>query len=80
MDPVVSGLSAGGIGGVIVAVVFILYKCCQNKKLHSKCCGGELDVSEDKGSPRVPPPTPSGTPQLKPIHAERKISDIDVIV
>ena len=42
-----SALAGGGVGGVIIAVFYLLYKCLQGKKLVSKCCGGELQVSTD---------------------------------
>lgn len=42
-----SGLSAGGIGGVTIAICLLLYKCCEKKKLISKCCGAEIDIANE---------------------------------
>lgn len=53
MDTLLSGLSAGGIGGVIIAIAYLAYRCCRNKKVKSDCCGAKLDVQEE--SPRRPP-------------------------
>jgi len=50
---VLSGLSAGGLTGAVVACFYVLYKCLRNKKLRSKCCGAEFTVSNDD-----PPPAP----------------------
>lgn len=63
-----SGLSAGGIGGIVIAGFFLLYKCLQGKKLLSKCCGAELQINSDAPSPveeqHVTHPTPHPTPVL----------------
>lgn len=73
---VLSGLSAGGIGGIVIAGFFLLYKCLQGKKLLSKCCGAELQINND--TPVTVPveeqtPTPVKTPRPTPVlSAETK--------
>jgi hypothetical protein len=78
---VLSGLSAGGLGGVIIALAFIIYKCCQGKKLHSECCGGKFDVAQEQ----QPPPQPQSIiiQQTPPLTAteppkERRVSTLQV--
>lgn len=80
---VLSGLSAGGIGGIIIAGFFLLYKCMQGKKLLSKCCGAELQINNDTPvavpvEEQTPPPikTPRPTPVLS---AEKSKADPPVI-
>lgn len=82
MDPsVLSGLSAGGLGGVVVAITFILYKCCQNKKIKSECCGGKLDVAEEP-QPQSQPQSIviQHTPTIDPMSPkkERRVSVLEL--
>lgn len=63
-DSIQNYIAGGGVSGGIVAGLFIMYKCCYRKKLHSKCCGGELDLSsEPEQAVRVElQPSPSVAP------------------
>lgn len=51
----------GGVSGVIMAGLYLAYKCCYRKKLRSKCCGAEMDIETDEAAqPDTPrPPTPA---------------------
>ena len=65
-----SGLSAGGFGGVIIAVCIILYKCCEKKKYksHLGCIDFqvEADLNATTGvAPQDMPKTPQTTPVLE---------------
>ena len=42
-------IAGGGVSGAVVCVFYFIYKCCYRKKLHSKCCGNELDIKQDNG-------------------------------
>lgn len=66
-----SGLSAGGLGGVIIAICVILYKCCEKKKYKSHLGCIDFQVEADLNAnttgataptvsvvPTTPPPTP----------------------
>jgi len=62
-----SGLSAGGFGGIIIAVCVILYKCCEKKKYKSHLGCIDFQVEADVNAtgatapqdlPKTPPPTP----------------------
>ena len=80
---VVSGVATGGIGGVVFGVAFLLYKCLQGKHLLSKCCGAELDISNDKEPATtvqiVTADIPHSTPALGPQPApERRLSVVEV--
>lgn len=33
-----------GTSGTILTVLYFLYKTCNNKRVHSKCCGKDVDV------------------------------------
>lgn len=46
-----TGLAGGGITGVIVASLYVVYKCCYRKKFSSKCCGAEMNVENDVAIP-----------------------------
>lgn len=81
-NSLLSGLSAGGIGGVVIAVCFLLYKCLQGKKLLSKCCGAEITVQNEEPPPpakiEIIASTPQNTPVLTGENKERKMSIIQV--
>jgi hypothetical protein len=46
-DGIENYVAGGGVSAGIVAGLYIMYKCCYRKKVRSKCCGGELDVSNE---------------------------------
>ena len=39
-----TALLSTGTGGTILTVLYFLYKTCNNKRLHSRCCGKVVDV------------------------------------
>lgn len=60
--------AGGGVTGAIVVGLYLLYKCCYRKKLHSKCCGASLDIEAGEASPvEEKAPTPKPSPMLKPV-------------
>jgi len=66
-------IASGSVSGAIVAVIFVMYKLCKGRKLHSKCCGSELDISSDTIVPTIviahePSPKPSPTIKRKSIE------------
>ncbi len=65
-----SGLSAGGIGGVTIALAFLLYKCCEKKKLLSKCCGAEIDITNETPSIATVQIAPE---PVKPTSSSKKV-------
>lgn len=80
---VVSGVATGGIGSVIFGIAFLLYKCLQGKHLLSKCCGAELDISNDKEPSTtvqiVTADVPHSSPALAPHPAPgRRLSVVEV--
>jgi len=44
-------IATGGISGTVVAVFYLLYKCCYKKRIRSSCMGGTLDIKEGQTSP-----------------------------
>jgi hypothetical protein len=44
MSDVQTGLLGTGAGGTILTVLYFLYKTCNNKRVHSRCCGKDVDV------------------------------------
>ena len=44
MSDVQTALLGTGTGGTILTVLYFLYKTCNNKRVHSKCCGKDVDV------------------------------------
>ena len=87
-----SGLSAGGLGGVVIAICIILYKCCEKKKYKSHLGCIDFQVEADTNAqgaivpitpivPMTPNPTPASTPVLSGAVApkERKLSVIEQI-
>ena len=63
-----SGLSAGGLGGVIIAVCIILYKCCEKKKYksHLGCIDFQVEADINANTVGVAiPMTPTSTPILE---------------
>ena len=67
-DPVAADigkyLAGGGVSGVIVAVLYLAYKCCNKRQFQSKCCGGEMNVGNNEPGPVV-------VVQSSPTHAPR---------
>jgi len=47
MDLLSTVAGLGGAGGVIIGVVFIIYKCCKGKKFHSKSGCISIDLSNE---------------------------------
>jgi len=39
-----TALLSTGTGGTILTVLYFLYKTCNNKRMHSRCCGRDVDV------------------------------------
>jgi len=39
--------SIGGIGTIILGCAFLLYKCCKNRRFHSKSGCISIDLSND---------------------------------
>ena len=87
-----SGLSAGGLGGIIIAVCIILYKCCEKKKYKSHLGCIDFQVEADTNAqgatapmtpvvPMTPNPTPTSTPVLTAVSSpkERKMSIIEEV-
>jgi hypothetical protein len=60
-----SVLANGGISGIICLIGFIIYKLCDKRHFHSKCCGADIDIDETK-------PTPANTPIGTPLHSAVK--------
>ena len=62
----VSGISAGGLGGIVIAICIIIYKCCERKKYKSHLGCIDFQVEADLNAqgatvpvvPIVPPSTP----------------------
>lgn len=72
-----SGLSAGGLGGVIIAVCIILYKCCEKKKYKSHLGCIDFQVEADLNATGATAPTVSvvpTTPPSTPILESRRAS------
>lgn len=72
------GLTTGGVGAVIVAVLIVLYKCLQKRRIksHSGCIDFEIS---DSPQPTPPPPTPvarTPVPSAEGAKAPRRISII----
>lgn len=44
MSDIQTGLLGTGAGGTIITMLYFLYKTCNNKRVHSKCCGQDVDV------------------------------------
>jgi cytoskeletal protein RodZ len=40
-------IASGGVSGVIMAGLYVAYKCCYRKKFKSSCCGASMDISAD---------------------------------
>ncbi len=85
-------IAGGGVSGGIVAVLYVLYKCCYRRKFHSKCCGASMDVDGGAPSPTEQPvqlemptlagnprmATPKPSPQIKPQPAPESPPEISV--
>ena len=39
-----TALLGTGTSGTILTILYFLYKTCNNKRMHSKCCGKDVDV------------------------------------
>lgn len=53
MEDIGKFAASGGISTAMIAGLYLMYKCCYRKKIRSKCCGGEMSVSDE--------PSPDGT-------------------
>lgn len=47
MDDVGKFMATGGISSAMVAGLYVMYKCCYRRKCRSRCCGGEMSVSDE---------------------------------
>lgn len=70
------GLTTGGVGAVIVAVLIVLYRCLQKRRIksHSGCIDFEIS---DSPTPPPPPPTPlarTPIPSVEGARAPRRVS------
>ena len=56
MEDIGKVMASGGISSAMIAALYILYKCCYRRKFRSRCCGGEMSVSDEPSpnSPRAP--------------------------
>jgi hypothetical protein len=74
-----SGLSAGGFGGVIIAVCIIVYKCCEKKKYksHLGCIDFQVEADLNATGATAPHDMPK-TPQTIPV-LEAKRSSITIL-
>ena len=57
-------IAMGGTTGGVAVVCFMVYKLCQKSKFHSKCCGGELDISPQQEQTNITVNTPTPSPAL----------------
>jgi hypothetical protein len=77
-------LASGGVSGAIIAGLYIAYKCCYRRKIHSKCCGGEIDVDGGQPSPAIVKETtfePTKTPKPSPaLVAEKTAIEIPPLI
>ena len=44
MSDLQTSLLGTGTAGTILTVLYFLYKTCNNKRIHSQCCGKDVDV------------------------------------
>jgi hypothetical protein len=42
-----TALLGTGTGGTILTILYFIYKTCNHRRLRSKCCGRDLDMSLD---------------------------------
>lgn len=52
MEDISRVAASGGVSSLMIASLYMLYKCCYRKKIRSRCCGGEMSVSDE--------PSPNG--------------------
>jgi hypothetical protein len=69
-----TALASSGLTGAVIASLYIFYKCFVRKKINSKCCCGEINITEEKSEEKpeevkqpTPHNTPHNTPQQKPM-------------
>jgi hypothetical protein len=39
-----TALLSTGTSGTIITILYFLYKACNNKRMHSRCCGQDVDL------------------------------------
>lgn len=44
MSDIQTALLSTGTSGTIITILYFLYKTCNNKRLHSKCCDKDVDI------------------------------------
>ena len=81
-DPVASDigkyLAGGGVSGVIVASLYLVYKCCNRRQFTSKCCGGEMTVGNNEPSAQVV--VMQASPHVAPLDSRRASQQIPELV
>ena len=83
-DPVASDigkyLAGGGVSGVIVAGLYLVYKCCNRRKFSSKCCGGEINVGDNQEHHQAPVVVLQSSPPAPAPPSSRRESQIPDLV
>lgn len=64
MEDIGKVMASGGISSAMIAGLYILYKCCYRRKIRSKCCGGEMSVSDEPSPNSARPPSFASTPRV----------------
>lgn len=49
-----TALASSGLTGAVIASLYIIYKCFVRKKINSKCCCGEINITEEKPPEEIP--------------------------
>jgi len=78
------GIATGGIGGIVIAILFILYKCLHKRRIktHSGCCDFEISDQQPHDETPAPPPTPiarTPVPSVESARAPKKSNDLSGI-
>ena len=71
-------LAGGGVSGVIVAGLYLLYKCCNRRQFTSKCCGGEMTVGNNEPAAQVV--VMQASPHAAPLDSRRTSQQIPELV
>jgi hypothetical protein len=67
-------LAGGGVSGVIVAALYLIYKCCNKRQFTSKCCGNEMTVGNNETPQVVAVVQPS--PQSHPRPGSQQMPEL----
>jgi len=67
-------LAGGGVSGVIVAALYLIYKCCNKRQFTSKCCGNEMTVGNNEPPKVVAVVQPS--PQSHPRPGSQQMPEL----